>query len=94
MENWHSMQLDKLNKLIQEEFLGLYKKYNKENNIYGVVLVLDDDGLSSYMAISTKESLEKIHKGIEWEGYSWVLGFFDDNDDVGVRSFTTIMMEH
>ncbi len=21
-------------------------------------------------------------------------GFFDDNDDVGVRSFTTIMMEH
>ncbi|EKY3225531.1 DUF4303 domain-containing protein [Cronobacter dublinensis] len=33
--------------------------------MYAVVLVLDDDALSSYMAISTKESLEKIHKGIE-----------------------------
>lgn len=94
MENWHSTQLDNLSKLIQEEFFGLYKKYNKGDVIYGVVLVLDDDGLTSYMAISTKKSNEKMHKGIEWEGYSWVQGFFDDNDDVGVRSFTPVMMDH
>ncbi|EJX4167014.1 DUF4303 domain-containing protein [Cronobacter sakazakii] len=59
MENWHSMQLDKLNKLIQEEFLGLYKKYNKENNIYGVVLVLDDDGLSVTWPYPQRKVLKK-----------------------------------
>ncbi|EOW6745127.1 DUF4303 domain-containing protein [Cronobacter dublinensis] len=93
MDSWHNYQQKVLNLLIQQEFSALHEKY-QDDGIYAVVLVLDDDALSSYMAISTKESLEKIHKGIEWEGYSWVLGFFDDNDDVGVRSFTTIMMEH
>ncbi|EOL8972442.1 TPA: DUF4303 domain-containing protein [Cronobacter dublinensis] len=93
MDSWHNYQQKVLNILIQQEFSALYEKY-QDDEVYAVVLVLDDDALSSYMAISTKESLEKIHKGIEWEGYSWVLGFFDDNDDVGVRSFTTIMMEH
>ncbi|EOY5384333.1 DUF4303 domain-containing protein [Cronobacter dublinensis] len=93
MDSWHNYQQKILNLLIQQEFSALHEKY-QDDEIYAVVLVLDDDALSSYMAISTKESLEKIHKGIEWEGYSWVLGFFDDNDDVGVRSFTTIMMEH
>lgn len=93
MDSWHNYQQKVLNLLIQQEFSALHEKY-QDDEIYAVVLVLDDDAISSYMAISTKESLEKIHKEIEWEGYSWVLGFFDDNDDVGVRSFTTIMMEH
>ncbi|EOE5506889.1 hypothetical protein ACKJUJ_002260 [Cronobacter sakazakii] len=93
MDSWHNYQQEVLNLLIQQEFSALYEKY-QDDLIYAVVLVLDDDALSSYMAISTKVSIENMHKGIEWQGYSWVLGFFDDNDDVGVRSFTTIMMEH
>ncbi|ELY2498621.1 DUF4303 domain-containing protein [Cronobacter muytjensii] len=93
MDSWHNYQQEVLNLLIQQEFSALHEKY-QDDEIYAVVLVLDDDALSSYMAISTKESLEKMHKGIEWQGYAWVQGFFDDNDDAGVRSFTTIMMEH
>ncbi|ELY2861683.1 hypothetical protein [Cronobacter sakazakii] len=93
MDSWHNYQQEVLNLLIQQEFSALYEKY-QDDVIYAVVLVLDDDALSSYMAISTKVSIENMHKGIEWQGYSWVLGFFDDNDDAGVRSFTTIMMEH
>ncbi|EOV8837314.1 DUF4303 domain-containing protein [Cronobacter dublinensis] len=92
MDSWHNYQQEVLNLLIQQEFSALYEKY-QDDEIYAVVLVLDDDALSSYMAISTKVSIKNMHKGIEWTGYSWVLGFFDDNDDVGVRSFTTIMME-
>ncbi|MFW2075521.1 DUF4303 domain-containing protein [Acinetobacter gerneri] len=95
MDSWHKFHLNQLASLIADEFVILYKKYTTHgDHLYATALITDDDALTTYMMISTEKSKLQEHKGIEWEPNAWVQGLGDDNDTIGIRAFTPLMMKH
>lgn len=73
---------------IINDFIVIYERMRKKNeHIYGTALVLDSDGLTAYMSISTIESLNNIHQGKKWIPYEWAIGNDDGDVKNGINEF-------
>lgn len=89
LENWHERNLPVLSGSLVNEFDVYHKLFTKkEQNMYAFALILDDDCLTAYSAVSTTESLNKIHKNKEWDAPEWCLCVSQGAVKEGVDTFT------
>ena len=61
--------------------------------MYAFALILDDDCLTAYSAVSTTESLKKIHKNKEWDAPEWCLCVSQGAVKEGVDTFTKLLLD-
>lgn len=95
MDVWHKEILNDLSEAIISEFNLLFQKFEaKQDNIYAVALVLDDDALTAYMTVSSLKSLEDKHKDSKWEPSEWVYTLNDGELENGIDSFVSKMLQH
>ncbi len=93
-ENWHERYLSVLSDSIVNEFDFFHLLFNKkEQNMYAFALILDDDCLTAYSAVSTTESLKKIHKNKEWDAPEWSLCVNQGVVKEGVDTFTRLLLD-
>ncbi|WP_336664362.1 DUF4303 domain-containing protein [Elizabethkingia meningoseptica] len=93
-ENWHERNLPVLSGSIVNEFVFFHQLFSKkEQNMYAFALILDDDCLTSYSAVSTTESLKKIHKNKEWDAPEWCFCVSQGAAKEGVESFTKLLLD-
>ncbi|WP_353171842.1 DUF4303 domain-containing protein [Acinetobacter rudis] len=95
MMDWHKKHLDLLSAVIVNEFLFWYEKIkNKNDSIYAVALILDEDALTAYLAVSTWESLNDKHEGNKWEPSEWLYTVDDGDVFNDLNSFVKLMIKH
>lgn len=95
VENWHEENLSILTHSIINDFNCLYQLLTKKKqNIYAFALVLDDDCITAYSVVSTKESLKKIHKNKEWDAPEWCWGVGEGDLKDGVSHFIEQLLKH
>ncbi|AVF49095.1 MULTISPECIES: DUF4303 domain-containing protein [Elizabethkingia] len=93
-ENWHETNLPVLSSSIVNEFDFFHQLFSKkEQNMYAFALILDDDCLTAYSAVSTTESLKKIHKNKEWDAPEWCLCVSQGAVKEGVDTFTRLLLD-
>ena len=93
-ENWHETNLPVLSGLIVNEFDFFHQFFSKKGqNMYAFALILDDDCLTAYSAVSTTESLKKIHKNKEWDAPEWCLCVSQGAVKEGVDTFTKLLLD-
>ncbi|MCT4222703.1 DUF4303 domain-containing protein [Elizabethkingia anophelis] len=93
-KNWHERNLPVLSSLIVNEFDFFHQLFSKKGqNMYAFALILDDDCLTAYSAVSTTESLKKIHKNKEWDAPEWCLCVSQGAVKEGVDTFTKLLLE-
>ena len=61
--------------------------------MYAFALILDNDCLTAYAAVSTTESLKKIHKNKEWDAPEWCLCVSQGAVKEGVDTFTKLLLD-
>ncbi|MDQ9011141.1 DUF4303 domain-containing protein [Acinetobacter gerneri] len=95
MDSWHKKHVDVLSEAIVNEFSYLFEKINnKKDSIYAAALILDDDILTAYLAVSTKESLDNKHKGYKWDPSEWIITVDDNIISNDLNSFIRLMIKH
>ncbi|MGJ1390314.1 DUF4303 domain-containing protein [Sphingobacterium spiritivorum] len=93
-KNWHERNLPVLSSLIVNEFVFFHQLFSKkEQNMYAFALILDDDCLTAYSAVSTTESLKKIHKNKEWDAPEWCFCVSQGAVKEGVDTFTRLLLD-
>ncbi|ATC34974.1 DUF4303 domain-containing protein [Elizabethkingia anophelis] len=93
-KNWHERNLPVLSSLIVNEFVFFHQLFSKkEQNMYAFALILDDDCLTAYSAVSTTESLKKIHKNKEWDAPEWCFCVSQGAVKEGVDTFTRQLLD-
>jgi len=93
-KNWHERNLPVLSSSIVNEFVFFHQLFSKkEQNMYAFALILDDDCLTAYSAVSTTESLKKIHKNKEWDAPEWCLCVSQGAVKEGVDTFTRLLLD-
>lgn len=93
-ENWHERNLPVLSSSIVNEFDFFHQLFSKkEQNMYAFALILEDDCLTSYSAVSTIECLKKIHKNKEWDAPEWCFCVSQGAVKEGVESFTKLLLD-
>ena len=93
-ENWHETNLPVLSSSIVNEFVFFHQLFSKkEQNMYAFALILDDDCLTAYSAVSTTESLKKIHKDKEWDAPEWCFCVSQGAVKEGVDTFTRLLLD-
>ncbi|MDV4071757.1 hypothetical protein CMT45_08520 [Elizabethkingia anophelis] len=93
-KNWHERNLPVLSSLIVNEFVFFHQLFSKkEQNMYAFALILDDDCLTAYSAVSTTESLKKIHKNKEWDAPEWCFCVSQGAVKEGVDTFTKLLLD-
>lgn len=93
-ENWHERNLPVLSSSIVNEFVFFHQLFSKkEQNMYAFALILDDDCLTAYSAVSTTESLKKIHKNKEWDAPEWCFCVSQGAVKEGVDTFTRLLLD-
>ncbi|EQB94075.1 DUF4303 domain-containing protein [Elizabethkingia anophelis] len=93
-KNWHERNLPVLSSLIVNEFDFFHQLFSKKGqNMYAFALILDDDCLTAYSAVSTTESLKKIHKNKEWDAPEWCLCVSQGAVKEGVDTFTKLLLD-
>ncbi|MDV2446149.1 hypothetical protein CMU93_01370 [Elizabethkingia anophelis] len=93
-ENWHERNLPVLSSSIVNEFVFFHQLFSKKGqNMYAFTLILDDDCLTAYSAVSTTESLKKIHKNKEWDAPEWCLCVSQGAVKEGVDTFTKLLLD-
>lgn len=95
LEHWHEENLSTLINSIINDFNALYHLLTKKKqNIYGFALVLDDDCITAYSAVSTKESLKKLHENKEWDAPEWCWCLSDGDVKEGLHHFVELLLNH
>ncbi|MGJ1267601.1 DUF4303 domain-containing protein [Sphingobacterium spiritivorum] len=93
-KNWHERNLPVLSSLIVNEFDFFHQLFSKKGqNMYAFALILDDDCLTAYSAVSTTESLKKIHKNKEWDAPEWCFCVSQGAVKEGVDTFTRLLLD-
>ncbi|KUY29941.1 DUF4303 domain-containing protein [Elizabethkingia ursingii] len=93
-KNWHERNLPVLSSSIVNEFVFFHQLFSKkEQNMYAFALILDDDCLTAYSAVSTTESLKKIHKNKEWDAPEWCFCVSQGAVKEGVDTFTRLLLD-
>ena len=93
-ENWHERNLPVLSGSIINEFDFFYQLFRKKKqSMYAFALILDDDCLTAYSAVSTTESLNKIHKNKEWDASEWCFCVSQSAVKEGVDTFTRLLLD-
>lgn len=93
-KSWHERNLPVLSSLIVNEFDFFHQLFSKKGqNMYAFALILDDDCLTAYSAVSTTESLKKIHKNKEWNAPEWCLCVSQGAVKEGVDTFTKLLLD-
>lgn len=93
-KNWHERNLPVLSSSIVNEFVFFHQLFSKkEQNMYAFALILDDDCLTVYSAVSTTESLKKIHKDKEWDAPEWCFCVSQGAVKEGVDTFTRLLLD-
>ena len=93
-ENWHETNLPVLSSSIVNEFDFFHQLFSKkEQKMYAFALILDNDCLTAYAAVSTTESLKKIHKNKEWDAPEWCLCVSQGAVKEGVDTFTKLLLD-
>ncbi|MGJ1385852.1 DUF4303 domain-containing protein [Sphingobacterium spiritivorum] len=93
-ENWHERNLPVLSGSIVNEFDFFYQLFRKKKqSMYAFALILDDDCLTAYSAVSTTESLKKIHKNKEWDAPEWCFCVSQGAVKEGVDTFTRLLLD-
>ncbi|WP_293915888.1 MULTISPECIES: DUF4303 domain-containing protein [unclassified Sphingobacterium] len=93
-KNWHETNLPVLSSSIVNEFVFFHQLFSKkEQNMYAFALILDDDCLTAYSAVSTTESLKKIHKNKEWDAPEWCFCVSQGAVKEGVDTFTRLLLD-
>ena len=93
-ENWHERNLPVLSSLIVNEFVFFHQLFSKkEQKMYAFALILDDDCLTAYSAVSTNESLKKIHKNKEWDASEWCFCVSQGAVKEGVDTFARLLLD-
>ncbi|MGU3375005.1 DUF4303 domain-containing protein [Chryseobacterium sp. M5A1_1a] len=95
LENWHKENLLALTYSLINDFNFLYKLLTqKKQKIYAFALILDDDCITAYSAVSTIESLKKIHKNKEWDAPEWCWVVEEDGVKDGLNNFIEQLLNH
>ncbi|NHB59578.1 DUF4303 domain-containing protein [Acinetobacter sp. 194] len=94
MNNWYDNNLKLLSNSITNEvqYLNDWIK-GKNDSIYGVSIILDDDALTGYISVSTYKSLENIHKTIKWDAQQWTYTLTNDDITDGIDVFNKLAIE-
>ncbi|WP_288788772.1 DUF4303 domain-containing protein [uncultured Elizabethkingia sp.] len=93
-KNWHEKNLPVLSSSIVNEFDFFHQLFSKkEQKMYAFALILDDDCLTAYSAVSTTESLKKIHKNKEWDAPEWCFCVSQGAVKEGVDTFTRLLLD-
>ncbi|MBB1140740.1 DUF4303 domain-containing protein [Myroides sp. WP-1] len=91
---WYDAHLIDLKTAIINEFEYLYHfLQKKKQQVYGFALILDSDCLTAYAAVSTQQSLKKLHKNCEWIAEEWC--YVSDEEDVvyGLSNFADTLID-
>lgn len=89
--SWHDNNLQLLRNSIVNEVLYLNNwVQGKNDKIYAVSVILDDDALTGYIAVSTDKSLENIHKEIKWDAQQWTYTLTNDDISDGIDVFNKL----
>ncbi len=94
-KSWHERNLPVLSSLIVNEFVFFSSAFSvrKDKTCMLFALILDDDCLTAYSAVSTTESLKKIHKNKEWNAPEWCLCVSQGAVKEGVDTFTKLLLD-
>lgn len=94
MSNWHDNNIELLsNSIVNEvQYLNGWVK-GKNDKLYGVSVILDDDALTGYIAVSTDKSLENIHKKIKWDAQQWTYTLTNNDISDGIDVFNKLAIE-
>ena len=74
MEIWHKKNIDKLVGRIVDQFVYLYGKYNKNNElVYGVAINTNEFCTTSFMSIAIYNQLEIKSINLNWQFDDWII---------------------
>ncbi|QES93926.1 DUF4303 domain-containing protein [Empedobacter brevis] len=95
LEDWHQQHLEKLIKALINDFEYIYQlMQKKKQHIYAFALILDSDCITAYSAVSTIESLKKLHKNKDWDAAEWCWTVDESKVKKGLNNFTPYLLEH
>ncbi|KUF41338.1 hypothetical protein AS361_11625 [Myroides marinus] len=93
-DTWYDTHLIDLKTAVINEFDYLYHSFKKKKEqVYGLSIILDNDCLTGYTAVSTKQSLKTIHQNYEWVAEEWC--YVSDEDDIvyGLSNFIDVLID-
>jgi len=93
-DTWYDAHLIELKTAIINEFDYLYHfLQKKKQQLYGFALILDADCLTAYAAVSTQQSLKKLHKNCEWVAEEWC--YVSDEEEIvyGLSTFIDTLID-
>lgn len=94
LDAWYDVHWVDLKTAIINEFDYLYHfLQKKKQQLYGFALILDADCLTAYAAVSTEQSLKKLHKNCEWDAEEWC--YVSDEEEIvyGLSTFIDTLID-